>query len=109
MPGTAATAFPGDELVAFLYADATGPSRGRAVPAAELERRLQAGVGWVPADQAITVFGPLADPNPWGALGDLRLRPDPATATRVAGHTSAPLLPLRRGDARRRLLGCLCA
>jgi glutamine synthetase len=77
------TELAGDELVAFLYADVAGLNRGRAVPARDLERRLATGVGWVPADQAITAFGPLGEPNPWGALGDLRLVPDPATATRV--------------------------
>jgi glutamine synthetase len=74
---------PGDELIAFLYPDVSGLNRGRAVPARDLERRLATGVGWVPADQAITVLGPLAEPNPWGTIGDLRLVPDPATRTRV--------------------------
>lgn len=73
----------GDELVAFLYADLAGLNRGRAVPLRDLERRLETGVGWVPANQAITVLGPLGEPNPWGALGDLRLVPDPTTATRI--------------------------
>ncbi len=73
----------GDELVGFLHADVSGLLRGRSVPAAELEERLGAGVGWVPADQALTPFGPIAEPNPWGSAGDLRLLPDRATETRV--------------------------
>jgi glutamine synthetase len=72
-----------EELVALLYADAAGLNRGRAVPLSRLEGALATGVGWVPADQAISALGPLGEPNPWGALGDLRLLPDPATATRV--------------------------
>jgi glutamine synthetase len=82
-PGADSTAAEGDELVAFLYADLSGLNRGRAVPLRNLERSLRTGVGWVPADQAITALGPLAEPNPWGSLGDLRLVPDPATRTRV--------------------------
>ena len=44
---------------------------------------MEAGVGWVPADQALTPFGPIAEPNPFGSLGDLRLLPDSSTETRV--------------------------
>jgi glutamine synthetase len=90
----------GDELVAFLYADLAGLNRGRAVPSRDLERRLATGVGWVPADQAITVFGPLGEPNPWGALGDLRLVPDPTTATRIDLWPGLPPLHFYLCDAR---------
>ena len=54
--------------------------RGRAVLAAELDARRATGVGWVPADLALTTFGDIADPNPFGALGDIRLIPDGASA-----------------------------
>ena len=73
----------GVELVSFMYADISGLVRGRAFPLSDLEERLASGVGWVPADQALTPLGPIAEPNPWGPLGDLRLRPDPNTKTRV--------------------------
>jgi glutamine synthetase len=73
----------GDELVMFLYGDLSGLCRGRAFPVHDLEERLRSGVGWVPADQALTPLGPIADPNPWGPIGDLRLMPDPATEVRV--------------------------
>ncbi|CAN5265028.1 glutamine synthetase [soil metagenome] len=72
-----------DELVMFLYADLSGVCRGRAFAAADLQERLRTGVGWVPADQAVTPLGPIADPNPWGSTGDLRLLPDPDTRVRV--------------------------
>lgn len=82
---------PGDELVMFLYGDLAGLNRGRGFPVGDLEERLEVGVGWVPADQAITVFGPLAD-NPWGSSGDLRLLPDPDTGVRVdLWEDAAPL------------------
>ncbi len=73
----------GDELVGFLHADVSGLLRGRSVPVAELEERLGAGVGWVPADQALAPFGPIAEPNPWGSTGDLRLLPDRDSGVRV--------------------------
>ncbi len=74
---------PGDELVMFLHTDLSGLSRGRGFPVADLDARLRSGVGWVPADQALTAFGPIADPNPWGPMGDLRLLPDPSAKVRV--------------------------
>ena len=73
----------GEELVAFLHSDISGLNRGRSVPLSELESRLATGVGWVPADQALTPFGPIAEPNPWGSVGDLRLLPDRDTEVRV--------------------------
>jgi glutamine synthetase len=73
----------GEELVAFLHCDVSGLSRGRSVPVSELESRLETGVGWVPADQALTPFGPIAEPNPWGSAGDLRLLPDKTAEVRV--------------------------
>jgi glutamine synthetase len=83
----------GEELVAFLHSDVSGLNRGRSVPFSELEKRLATGVGWVPADQALTPFGPIAEPNPWGPLGDLRLLPDRHTQVRVDlwEETSSPL------------------
>jgi glutamine synthetase len=91
---------PGDELVAFLYADLSGLCRGRAVPQRRLAGAMAAGVGWVPADQAITPLGPLAEPNPWGSLGDLRLVPDASTETRVALWPDVPPLHFLLCDAR---------
>ena len=73
----------GEELVGFLHADLSGLLRGRSVPASELESRMAAGVGWVPADIALTPFGPIAEPNPYGSRGDLRLLPDETSEVRV--------------------------
>lgn len=80
------------ELVSFVVCDLTGIVRGRAVPRRDLDRRMEAGVGWVPANQSLTPLGTIADGDPHGSTGDLRLMPDPATAVRlesVAGD--APL------------------
>lgn len=81
----------GEELVGFLHSDLSGLCRGRSVPLADLEKRLGTGVGWVPADQALTPFGPIAEPNPWGAVGDLRLLPDKDSEVRVELPDASPL------------------
>lgn len=73
------------ELVALLTCDLGAIVRGRSLPAAELEGRLDAGVGWVPANHSLTPLGGLAEPNPFGSTGDLRLLADPATHVRVEG------------------------
>jgi len=71
------------ELVALVCCDLGAIVRGRSVFLSELDRQLEAGVGWVPANQALTPLGPVAEPNPFGSTGDLRLLPDPATHVRV--------------------------
>jgi glutamine synthetase len=73
------------ELVAFVCCDLGSIVRGRSLPAAELGGRLDAGVGWVPANHSLTPLGDLAEPNPFGSTGDLRLLPDPDTHVRVEG------------------------
>lgn len=67
------------DLAIFLTNDLTGISRGRAFPAADLAERRHAGVGWVPANVALTPFGAIGA-NPFGPLGDLRLQPDEGSA-----------------------------
>lgn len=74
---------PGEELVSLVTCDLAGLVRGRSVPLADLDRRLEIGVGWVPANQSISAFGDLAEPNPWGSAGDVRLMPDTATRVRI--------------------------
>jgi glutamine synthetase len=73
----------GTELVALVCCDLGAIVRGRAVLSTELEEHLRAGVGWVPANHALTPLGPVAEPNPFGATGDLRLLPDASTRVRV--------------------------
>jgi glutamine synthetase len=72
-----------DELVALVCCDLGAIVRGRSVLASELESHLGQGVGWVPANHALTPLGPLAEPNPFGSTGDLRLLPDVSTRARV--------------------------
>jgi glutamine synthetase len=72
-----------DELVALVCSDLGAIVRGRSVPTGDLDLHLGTGVGWVPANHALTPLGPLAEPNPFDSTGDLRLLPDAATRARV--------------------------
>jgi len=82
----------GAELSALLTCDLGAIVRGRYVLNAELQEHVRAGVGWVPANSALTPLGWLAEPNPFGSTGDLRLLPDGSTHIRVgAGEEGTPL------------------
>ena len=72
-----------DELVAFICTDLGSINRGRAIPLADLQERLQTGVGWVPVSQTISPFDLIPESDLWGSHGDRRLLPDPATEVRV--------------------------
>ena len=65
-----------DQLVTFVTTDYAGITRGRAIAASGYKAGQDKTIGWVPANMSLTPFDMIADPNPWGALGDLRLRPD---------------------------------
>ena len=82
------------ELVALVCCDLGAIVRGRSLFSAELAAHLQRGVGWVPANHALTPLGPLAEPNPFGSTGDLRLLPDPDTRVRVSADAEAAVLEL---------------
>lgn len=75
----------GAELVALVCCDLGAIVRGRSLPSSALREQLRRGVGWVPANHALTPVGPLAEPNPFGPTGDLRLLPDIDTRARVEG------------------------
>ena len=101
------------ELVSLVVCDLGAIVRGRAVLASDLEEPLAAGVGWVPANHALTPLGPLAEPSPFGSTGDLRLMPDPQTRTRASapspGDERARADALRHRRARRAAVGVLPA
>ncbi len=83
------------ELVALVCCDLGAIVRGRSVLASQLDEHLRAGIGWVPANHALTPLGPVAEPNPFGSTGDLRLLPDVDTRALVAAdgeHGSMELM-----------------
>lgn len=78
------------DLVTFAVTDFAGITRGRSIRRREYE--AAAGVrslGWVPANMSLTPFDVIADPNPWGSRGDLRLIPDPRARFTAWPHGSA--------------------
>ena len=50
----------GEPLTAFLICDLGALVRGRLMATADVPDRLATGIGWLPADYAITPWGPLA-------------------------------------------------
>ncbi len=72
-PGSANT------LVQILMTDLVGITRGRSMAADDVTTWQSQGVGWVPANMALDPFDTIATPNPFGPIGDLRLKPDMAT------------------------------
>jgi glutamine synthetase len=69
--------------VALVCCDLGAIVRGRSLFASALEGGDEVSVGWVPANHALTPLGPVAEPNPFGSTGDLRLLADRATRVRV--------------------------
>jgi len=77
-------------VVGVLAGDLVGMLRGKSVPASRLDSALEGGVGWIPANLCLDPFGSIAA-NPWGPLGELRLRPDPATLVEVERAGLSPM------------------
>lgn len=66
-----------EPLVNLVVVDYAGIARGRGVPRrAYDEAKGMKTCGWVPANMSLTTFDIIADPNPWGSRGDVRLVPD---------------------------------
>jgi glutamine synthetase len=82
------------DLVTLVCCDLGAIVRGRSLLASELDDQLNVGVGWVPANHSLTPVDTLAEPNPFGSTGDLRLLPDPDTHVRVEGGAGASALEL---------------
>ena len=64
-----------ERLTFIATCDLVAMTRGRSIRSDAFDARRAGGVGWVPADLALTSFGDIATPNPFGALGDTRLVP----------------------------------
>ena len=80
-------------LVRVLYCDNGGLIRGKALPVEELAARMQSGIGFPLAQQALSAFDELAHVEGLGPVGEFRLLPDPATFVLLpASPASAALL-----------------
>jgi glutamine synthetase len=80
-------------LVRVLYCDNGGLIRGKALPVEELATRMQAGIGFPLAQQALSAFDELAHVEGLGPVGEFRLLPDPSTFVLLpSAPTSAALL-----------------
>ncbi len=64
-----------DGFVFYGCSDFSGIVRGRSFPAKLYRNERPDTVGWVPADQSLTPFGEIGPKNPFGPIGDLRLKP----------------------------------
>ncbi|HWJ49814.1 MAG TPA: glutamine synthetase family protein [Solirubrobacteraceae bacterium] len=82
------------ELVSLVCCDLGAIVRGRSLFSSELAGAEASGVGWVPANHALTPLGPVAETNPYGSTGDLRLLPDPSTRVRVEAAPGGGALEL---------------
>lgn len=79
-----------EPFIMACYSDFAGQVRGKGFPARELEERWEKGVGWTPTNIMINCFGAIPA-TPWGASGDLTLRPDPQGDTTIDfGDGAAP-------------------
>src|SRR6187399_1413526 len=82
------------DLVALIHCDLGSVVRARSLPSADLSRGRQTTAGWVPSAQGRSPLGPSADPNPFGATGDLRLLADPETRATISAAGEASALEL---------------
>ncbi|HMS96039.1 MAG TPA: glutamine synthetase family protein [Tabrizicola sp.] len=72
-----------NDLLTFVTTDYAGITRGRSIPVQDYLPGKSKSVGWVPANMSLTPFDQIADPNPWGSSGDLRLLGDEHARYRV--------------------------
>jgi glutamine synthetase len=86
----------GLRLVRFLYCDPDGVTRGKAAGMAHLGDLLESGIGLTLAMQAFTVLDRLAPVPGMGAVGEIRLIPDPSTfvVAPYAPHTGVVLVDM---------------
>lgn len=87
-------------MTTIVTTDLIGVTRGRSFPTDELEQYQAAGIGWVPANSALTPQDVIASASPWGAYGDLRLIPDMGSRVTVSNgpDANAPPLDFIHGD-----------
>lgn len=87
----------GTPLAAIVTTDLSGVTRGRFMPVDHLEGAAT-GVGWLPANLALTPFGTITADHPWGSKGDLRLVGDPGARFRTDATGAATPFDVTMGD-----------
>ena len=88
-----------EHLVTLTTMDYAGIARGRSMAARDFDASDGTRTcGWVPANMSLTTFDIIADPNPWGSMGDLRLMPDKAARFRCWPTRAATPLDLVMSD-----------
>ncbi len=85
-----------DELVFVATSDLAARTKGRAMPMADFDERSS--LGWVPANLGIGSLGYIVDGIPYGSTGDLRLKPDHSSLTRIEGIPGRPPLNIVFAD-----------
>jgi glutamine synthetase len=85
-------------LTTFVTTDFAGITRGRAMTTADWQPGMRKSMGWVPANMSLTPFDVIADPNPWGSIGDLRLLADDTARFQANLPGSATPLDLVMSD-----------
>ncbi len=66
-----------EALTTLTIIDYAGITRGRSVTRTSFDKsKGPKTCGWVPANMSLTSYDIIADPNPWGSAGDLRLLAD---------------------------------
>lgn len=78
-----------ERLVGIVTTDLAAITRGRFVASRKLEQVAKTGIGWLQANLSLTAFNSIANPNPWGSRGDLRVLPDLSARFRTHA-TGAP-------------------
>ncbi len=88
------------ELIRFLYADHGGIIRGKAATAEFLPERIESGIGHTVAMMAMSMLDTLQPVAGMGPVGEVRIKPDPATlvALPYAPGAGAMLADLVRPD-----------
>lgn len=84
-------------LIFAAISDFAGKARGKAFPAADLEKRIRRGLGWTPTNVMISCFDTIGD-TPYGALGDLLLMPDARTGAEIDFDDGGPIERFMLGD-----------
>lgn len=87
-----------EPLVTIVTTDLAAITRGRSVAAGRLDKVRETGIGWLHANISLTAFNAIADPNPWGSRGDLRIVPDPRARFTTAATGAATPFDMVIGD-----------